>query len=134
MIFASNNKIIPGFGFARTRDKAFGAIRKLWRQREAEGWTQADLAEKLSRDPAWVSRKLSGPTNWTLRTFGELTDAMDGEVEIEIYDLNAPAPLRNHDAYAGYHPEPDDVVRIDLTQRRMSDSGTSVKTNTVFVQ
>lgn len=91
----------PNYGFARTRDLAFAAVRNFWKLRQAEGMTQADLAERLGRDKAWVSRKLSGPTNWTLRTFGDLVDAMDGEVEITIADIRN-APSGNYDAYADY--------------------------------
>ncbi len=98
--------IVPNFGFARTRDLAFGAIRKLWKVRQSQGMTQVDLAARLNRDPAWVSKKLSGPTNWTLRTFGDLVDALDGEVEIRIADLRDGDTIDNYDAYAGYGEEP----------------------------
>jgi len=97
----SHSPLTPNYGFARTRDLAFAAVRSFWKIRQAEGMTQADLAERLGRDKGWVSRKLSGPTNWTLRTFGELIDAMDGEVEITIADILKP-PSGNYDAYADY--------------------------------
>lgn len=97
----SHSALIPNYGFARTRDLAFAAVRSFWKIRQAEGMTQAALAERLGRDKGWVSKKLSGPTNWTLRTFGELVDAMDGEVEISIADILKPAS-GNYDAYADY--------------------------------
>lgn len=91
---------LSDFGFARVRDSAFEAVRKLWESREQEGWTQAFLAEKMGRDRAWVSRNLSGPGNWTLRTFGAFVDAMDGEAEIILHDLNSPQlNANNYDAY-----------------------------------
>jgi len=68
--------------------------------------TQAELADRLDRNRGWVSKKLSGPTNWTLRTFGDLVDALDGEVEISIADLRGVQELTNFDAYAGYGEEP----------------------------
>jgi transcriptional regulator with XRE-family HTH domain len=114
--------LIPGFGFARTRDKAFAAVRKLWKLRQSQGMSQLDLAARLGRDPAWVSRKLAGPSNWTLRTLGDLADALDGEVEIQLIDLNAPPSLRNYDAYTGYG---DDVVferRIERAPETSSDA------------
>lgn len=61
---------------------AYYAILDLWLKRRAEGMTQKDIAEKLGRDPAWVSRALGGPANWTLRTLGELAYALNGAVEI----------------------------------------------------
>ena len=54
-------------------DLAFDAVSNLWRRRQSEGMKKKDIAEALGRDPAWVSRSLSGPGNWTLTTFGELT-------------------------------------------------------------
>ncbi len=90
--------IIPierNLGFARTRDLAFAAVRKLWKLRQSQGMTQQDLAVRLGKDPAWVSRKLSGPSNWTLHTLGDLVDALDGEIEISIHDLRGePVKLR----------------------------------------
>lgn len=114
--------LVPGFGFARTRDKAFAAVRKLWKLRQAQGMSQLDLAVRLGRDPAWVSRKLSGPTNWTLRTLGDLADALDGEVQIQLIDLNAAPSRRNYNAYSGYG---DDIVfehRIERGAETFSDT------------
>lgn len=77
------------YGFARVRDLAFDAVSSLWR-RQAEGFTQKDLAERVGRDPAWVCRQLSGPGNWTFRTFGALVEALDGEAEILVEALETP--------------------------------------------
>jgi len=100
MTYRSERREMEDYGFARVRDLAFEAVRKLWRKREAEGWTQAYLAERMGRDPAWISRKLSAPGNWTLRTFGAFIEALDGEAEILLHDLNAPNLLgSNFDAY-----------------------------------
>jgi transcriptional regulator with XRE-family HTH domain len=124
MTFPSHSAaVIPGFGFARARDKAFSSIRKLWSLRQSQGWTQLDLASRIGKDPAWVSRKLSGPTNWTLKTFGDLADALDGEVEIQILDLNAARDTANYDAYSGYGEQP--IERIGL-RRPPSETGSSV--------
>ena len=91
------------YGFARLRDQMFDAVTALWRRRKAEGLTQKELAARIGRDPAWVSRNLAAPGNWTLRTAGELIQALDGEADINV---GAPedalqTPL-NFDAYAGY--------------------------------
>jgi hypothetical protein len=78
---------LEAFGFARARDVAFNAVRELWKRRRGQGMTQKDLAAKIGRDPAWVSRKLQGPGNWTLRTIGAFVVALNGEIEIKIHDL-----------------------------------------------
>ncbi len=66
----------------RIKLHAFTAIQKLWRQRHAEGMSKKDLADRLQRDPAWVSRALAGPGNWTMRTLGELAHALGGHIVI----------------------------------------------------
>ena len=91
-------KELEAFGFARTRDIAFNAVRSLWRRRRDRGMTQKDLAARIGRDPAWVSRKLQGPGNWTLRTIAQFVVALNGEIEIKIHDLEeASDGLRTHD-------------------------------------
>ena len=93
------------YGFARVRDQAFDAIQALWRRRRAEGMRQKDIAAFLGREPAWVSRNLSAPGNWTLRTFGEFMQALGGEAEIKVFAVeDAPMVARNRDAYEGYLP------------------------------
>lgn len=90
------------YGFARVRDQAFDAVQALWRRRQAEGMWQKDIAAFLGRKPAWVSRNLSAPGNWTLRTFGEFMQALGGEAEIQVHALeDAVRETRNHDAYDG---------------------------------
>ncbi len=91
------------YGVARLRDQAFDAIGALWRRRQSEGWTQKRVADAIGRDPAWVSRTLRAPGNWTLRTIGELIQALDGESEITITPLEAPLEGRPKDhAHIGY--------------------------------
>ncbi len=88
------------YGFARARDISFDAVQKLWRRRQAEGMKQIDLADRLGRDTGWLSKKLKGPGNWTLRTLGEMVEALDGEMEIRIAPLEEPLTERsNFDAY-----------------------------------
>jgi hypothetical protein len=91
------------YGFARARDIAFDAVLALWRKRQAEGMKQSDIASILNHDPAWVSRQLKGPGNWTLRTIGELVEAMDGELDIAALGFDEPIyPTPNYDAYSDY--------------------------------
>jgi hypothetical protein len=91
------------YGFARVRDQAFDAVQTLWRRRQAEGMRQKDIAVFLGRKPAWVSRNLSAPGNWTLRTFGEFMQALGGEAEIQVHAVeDVVSGARNGDAYDGY--------------------------------
>ena len=43
------------FGVARAKTIAFDAVHKLWRRRQAEGKSQADLARTLGKDEGWLS-------------------------------------------------------------------------------
>ena len=91
---------IEDYGQVRVRDQAFNAVQKLWRRRKAAGMKQSDLAAKLNWDPAVVSKKLSGPANWTFKTFGALVEALDGEADIDIFGKeDVVTELRNHRAY-----------------------------------
>jgi transcriptional regulator with XRE-family HTH domain len=100
---------LEAYGFARVRDTAFDAVNALWKRRKAGGMTQKDLADRIGRDPGWVSRNLRGPGNWTLRTIGAFIVALNGEAEITIFGLeDTPHYPKNADAYSGY----GDTTRI----------------------
>jgi cyanate lyase len=92
--FNFNKREMADSSVIGVRYEAFHAIYALWLKRKAEGMTQKDIADKLERDPAWVSRALGGPKNWTMRTLGELAEALGGHVEVKITaieDLQAEA-------------------------------------------
>lgn len=105
------------YGFARLRDQMFDAVTALWRRRRAEGLSQKELAARIGRDPAWVSRSLAAPGNWTLRTAGEMIQALEGEAEIRVAALEDKLESRpNYDAYAGYRPgSAVQVSRMDIS-------------------
>jgi hypothetical protein len=68
---------------------------------------QTHIVEAIERDPSWVSRTLRGPGNWTLRTLGELVEALNGELEIIVHAKeDRPERLANYSAYHGYQPFP----------------------------
>ena len=94
---------VGDYGFARARDLAFDAVHALWRRRRAEGMTQSDIAAILGRNRSWVSRSLQGPANWTLRTFGELIEAMRGDIAITSNAIED--NLSNSNAYCEYELE-----------------------------
>lgn len=71
-------------GVLDVQHEAFTAVYALWLRRHAEGMSKKDLADRLERDPAWVSRALGGPKNWTMRTLGELAKALGADVQIKV--------------------------------------------------
>jgi hypothetical protein len=93
-------KELRNYGFARVRDIAFDAVQTLWRRRRSEGLKQSDIVKAIDRQPAWVSRNLRAPGNWTLRTIGELVEALGGEVEIVVRAKED--PLENPSNYSAY--------------------------------
>jgi hypothetical protein len=99
---------LADYGFARARDLAFDAIQTLWRRRQSQGMRQIDIVTKIGRDAGWVSRNMRAPGNWTLRTIGELVEALDGELEIVVHAKEDPLErLANFSAYAGYEMSHD---------------------------
>jgi len=101
----SEERDLAEFGVNRFRDIVFDAVLTLWRRRHSEGLSQKELGEAIGRDPGWVSRNLRAPGNWTMRTAGELIQALNGEAEVSIAALeDAPQDGRNYDAYDGYYP------------------------------
>ena len=81
----------------------FGAVVALWRRRRLEGWTQKRVADAIGRDPAWVSKNLRAPGNWTMQTAGELIQALEGEADVRVDALEEPLDSpSNFDAYEGY--------------------------------
>ena len=64
---------------------------------EEQGVNKAELARRLGKSRAWVTRLLSGSANMTMRTFAELVYALGAEVQIVRKDRDSqrgrqPAP------------------------------------------
>ena len=101
------------YGFARVRDKAFDAVHNLWAMRKSQGVLLKEVAQSIGRDTGWVSKQLRGPGNWTLRTFGELVEALDGEAEISVIGMDEPMIVRpNFDAYKIYSNSPSNTTAM----------------------
>jgi len=99
-------RLLAEFGVARVKDVVFEAVFVLWMQRQSEGWTQKRLADAIGRDKGWVSRNLSAPGNWTLRTLGELVQALDGELNVKINPLIVKnKEFDSSNFYSDYLPE-----------------------------
>lgn len=70
---------------ARQRNRLFDELTRYFAARaEHDGITKRDIARKLKRDPAQITRWLSQPTNLTLDTVSDLLLAMGAEMDCEI--------------------------------------------------
>lgn len=79
-------------------------------QVKVRGLSKRDVATLLNRDPAQITRWLSGPSNWTLDTISDLLLAMNAELEIKIIalddDLVSNRNVITFDDAAGDHQPP----------------------------
>ena len=118
---SKSDAINRDFWFARVLDLSFDAVNELWRKRQSDGLKQIELAEKLGRDTGWVSKKLRGPGNWTLRTLGELVGALEGELEIRVAPLEQPLYARsNYDAYRDMDDNEDVISKSENVKARLT--------------
>lgn len=87
------------------------------------GISQAEIARRLGKQPAVISRLIGAPGNWTLDTVSDLLLALDGR-EVK-YTISCPfdAPARNHTEAEWLHPEPGRQSR-DTTATTTSSSST----------
>ena len=65
-------------------------------QAQREQMTKKDIAEKLNKDPALISRWLSQPSNLTLDTISDLLLALDAEAEPPEIMLFKDKPAPNY--------------------------------------
>ncbi len=108
---------LADYGLAQVRDAAFEAILNLWRFRQAQGWTQKRLTENIGRDKATVSKYFRGPANWTMRTLGELVQALEADIRIIVDPLEeSNDDGKNFDAYDEFDWGSSSVKDMEVLQ------------------
>lgn len=78
---------------------------------EAEGVTKSELATRISRTKGYVSQLLSGSRNLTLRTFADLTYALNHRIHLEATPVALPI---NQRAEADERPRGPKIVATRL--------------------
>ena len=113
---------------ARTRNRIFEKLVAFFNQRaEQAGVTKRQIASKLNRDPAQITRWLTQPSNLTLDTLSDLLVAMDAELDVSIHLfadralVNAVHPWMEEYWEAG-QPKRAEWV-LDLASNRMTALG-----------
>jgi len=85
--------------------RAIGGLQVAFRtEHKRSGLTQKDIAQKLGKHEATVSRCLSGQQNMTLRTLHNLARAMDCRMEIKFSPLAGVQPTNRATALAASQP------------------------------
>lgn len=79
---------------ARLQDRIYDLIvREFIRKEDAGEMTRSNLAQRIKKDPAQISRLLSNPGNWTLDTISDLLlGVCAAELGIEIKPLAYAVP------------------------------------------
>lgn len=77
----------------RLKNKVHSDIAGLFNdEAERRGLTKKDIAERLSKDPAQITRWLTIPTNLTLDTLSDLFLAMEADLETRAVPFDHVAP------------------------------------------
>lgn len=91
------------------------------------GISKKDLAEALSKDPAQITRWLSGPTNFELDTLTEILLALDAELEHRVVRFaDKPSPNYVHPIISrivsGKVPQPKPKGSLQLKTQTASST------------
>lgn len=118
----------------RFKNRIFEAVMGHFVERaKTEGLTRKDLAERLGKDPALVSRWLSAPSNWSLDTVSDLLVALDAELEVDVVPFEARA--RANHRLSGTHDSRATFWASATPATKHADVSTNTKTlpHSIFI-
>ncbi|TNE38240.1 MAG: XRE family transcriptional regulator, partial [Alphaproteobacteria bacterium] len=82
------------------QDKLYDELRKAY---DASGLSQDEVALRLGKDKAQISRWLNGTTNMHLRSYSDLARALDCRLNIIVESLSSiPRPNSGVDPFIGH--------------------------------
>lgn len=55
---------------------------------KAEGQTRAELAKKIGKSNAYITKVLRGDTNFTISSMVSLVKALEGKIDVVVHDKN----------------------------------------------
>ena len=81
-----------------------GEIQRAYRRvHEKEGLTQKDIAQRLNRDQGFISRRLRGQQNMTVRTMNNIARAMGCRLNVSLDSLDE-LPVANKQPRPSWTP------------------------------
>ena len=75
-------------------DIRYALLTALDEEHRSGGLTQKAIAEKLSKNKSWISRKLSGQSNMTLETLADLAYAMNRSIKVSLQPRGTVEPFQ----------------------------------------
>lgn len=83
----SDNKYMRLYMADVLRARLFGAVRAAAEYRkDVEGLTRKEVADRMGRDDATVSRTFAAPANWTIKTISDLCYALNLDMQFVLVD------------------------------------------------
>lgn len=102
----------------RTKHRAYEAVFLALKEALAGGEvTRAQLARKLDKDPATITRILSGPSNWTLNTVSDLLFAIDAEMNFTVHHFRDDRTTNEHHDMAVERAAPSIISEFSAPAR-----------------
>lgn len=114
------------YGEELAKSAAHLAVRELWARRLRDGVTQEQIAASIGKDPAWLSRTMKGPANWTLKSLGALVVALDGKLNIQVEAVEDDTSITTAN-FNAYDAADTSVVILSGTMNQINDNTSEIK-------
>ena len=88
--------------------------------------TKVEVSERIGKDKTSISKLLKGPANWTLRTLSDLSNALDMDVKITLWDRKCDGRYLDR---TGMHMIPKSFVTNTITSNDFNVSVTNAIAN-----
>jgi transcriptional regulator with XRE-family HTH domain len=105
------------------------ATEAISRVMDAQGVSRAELARKLQRTPAFVTKLLQGDNNFTLRTLSDVFFELGRSVHLELGQIGDAARVPDGDAFrvafeairCAFYPVAAQGIDLSRTSRKIVD-------------
>lgn len=116
----------------RYKNRVFASIASLFsRLAETNSLTKKDLAFRLGKEPAQITRWFSGPSNWTLDTISDLLLAMGAEFDLNTVSIMASESHRAKHSLAQLIDDGCDIIPLPIrVTMNVGNLGTLPNTST----